>query len=110
MEVRGKKGRVVPIILTVDLKEGVEILEKHRGLVGIEVSNKNLFPAPFSSTGHYGADVVLRQLAKMSGVQQPATLTATQLRKHVTTMVRHSRFSTKADRTESGRLRETTTT
>ena len=89
VEIRGKRGRMVPVILTESLQATIEILVKLRNDEEVNVSEDNeyLFPAPHSQGGHFRADVVLRKLANECGVTDPKSLTATRLRKHVATTV-----------------------
>ncbi|XP_063223326.1 uncharacterized protein LOC134531559 [Bacillus rossius redtenbacheri] len=86
IEIRGKKGRKVPVILTKDMQSSINLLLSSREACGVSKNNKYLFPSLRHESGHYRAHVVLRKMAIASGAQNPTTLTSTKLRKHVATM------------------------
>ncbi|XP_063226925.1 uncharacterized protein LOC134533339 isoform X1 [Bacillus rossius redtenbacheri] len=86
IEIRGKKGRKVPVILTEDMQSTINLLVEKREECGVSNSNKYLFPSLRHESGHYRAHVVLRKMAVASGAQNPSSLTSTKLRKHVATM------------------------
>lgn len=84
IEIRGKKGRRVPILLTNDTKYQVDLLIETREAVGIQENNPYLF-ASFNSLNHIRSADKLREMAEKSGAKDPKSITSTKLRKHVAT-------------------------
>ncbi|CAH1643209.1 unnamed protein product [Spodoptera littoralis] len=83
-EVRGKKGRKVPVILYPKLIEAYDILLLYRYHVGIPKENDYFFALPPLS--HFRGSDVMRTFAISSGAKHPENLTSTKLRKNVATM------------------------
>ncbi|XP_013886411.1 uncharacterized protein LOC106534349 [Austrofundulus limnaeus] len=84
VEIRGKRGRKVPIILTPDMVESLELLVKERGSCGVG-ENSYFFARPGFETRLRGSDCI-RELAKSCGAQKPEALSSTKLRKQVATL------------------------
>ena len=84
---RGKRGRPVPVLLTAEMTESIEILISRRAEVGLGKNSPYIFSNPLSKTGEplRGSDCV-RKFAHASGATHPNTLTSTKLRKHVGTL------------------------
>ncbi len=87
VEVRGKRGRNVPILLPAHVKESVELLIKTREDAGISPSNPYIFARPYygSQENVRGCDS-LKRYAKSCGAKHPENITSTKLRKHVATV------------------------
>ncbi|XP_070403971.1 uncharacterized protein [Nothobranchius furzeri] len=87
VEVRGKRGRKVPVLFPLNIKESVELLIKTRKEAGISPTNPYIFAHPFygSQEGIRGCDS-LKRFAESCGAKQPENLTSTKLRKHVATI------------------------
>ncbi|KAF5899327.1 nucleoporin p54 isoform X1, partial [Clarias magur] len=85
VEVRGKRGRKVPVFLTERMKESIEILIKCRAEAGVPVENPYLFARPGVMTNIRGCDC-LRKYAKESKAENPELLRSTKLRKQVATL------------------------
>lgn len=87
VEIKGKRGRKVPILLTSEMKEAVDALVAAREVVGISEENTYLFARPSlgSKTPLRGSDC-LAIMAAESNAQCPAALTSTILRKHIATV------------------------
>ena len=81
----GKRGRRVPILLTKQIIDDIELMISTRASVGIEKANTFLFARPGGETPYRGSDC-LRKFAKDSGAEHPEHLTSTKLRKHIATM------------------------
>ncbi|KAG8176112.1 hypothetical protein JTE90_025570 [Oedothorax gibbosus] len=65
LEVRGKRGRRVPILLTDEMKVCVELLIKHRNLTGVSANNDYIFAkSKFGSIKPIRGGDVLRKFAK----------------------------------------------
>ena len=80
--VRGKRRRGVPILLTREMSEAVELMTTKR--LELNFDGPYLFAGP---SGHAlrGSDC-LRKFVRSCGAQHPRTLTSGSLRKHVATM------------------------
>lgn len=85
VEIRGKRGRKVPVLLTGRILQTLDLLVQTRSKVGVLSSNSFLFARPAAQSGYRGADC-LRKFALLSGAKNPEHLTSTQLRKQVATM------------------------
>ena len=83
LEIKGKRGRIVPILITAEIAEWVKILLEHRHKF-IAEDNQYLF-ANTGNSYHRGCDV-LRKYASLCGAQRPHLLTTTRLRKHVASL------------------------
>lgn len=87
IEIIGKRGRKVPVLLTKTMQEEVEELVGTREKVGINVSNIYVFARPyFESEDHIEGHTCLREAAEKSGATHPEDITSTKLRKHLATV------------------------
>lgn len=78
IEIRGKRNRKVPILLTPDMLSSME------ALVAPD-ENPFFFSRPEAETHLRGLDAI-RQIAKECGAMHPETLSSTKLRKHISTL------------------------
>lgn len=85
IEIRGKRGRKVPILLTPDMVTSMELLVKTRRNCDVLDENLFMFGRPQALSHFRGSDVI-RQIAQNCGAKHPATLSSTKLRKHMATM------------------------
>ena len=85
VEIRGKKGRSVPVILTTQLLQVIDLLVDKRRSAGVPESNPYIFARTRAETPLRASDC-LRRLAVESGAQNPSNLTSTRLRKHIATV------------------------
>lgn len=85
LEVRGKRGRKVPVLLKENMVSSIDILIAKRELGGIPLENPYLFPCP-GVDGYFRISDALHALAIESGVEKPENLTSTRLRKHIATL------------------------
>ncbi len=85
IEIRGKRGRKVPILLTPDMVTSMELLVKTRRNCDVLDENVFMFGRPQALSHFRGSDVI-RQIAQSCGAKHPATLSSTKLRKHMATM------------------------
>ncbi|KAF7641710.1 hypothetical protein LDENG_00274210, partial [Lucifuga dentata] len=87
VEVRGKRGRKVPVLFPAHIRESMELLIKTREEVGISPSNPYIFARPYygSQENIRGCDS-LKRYAEACGAKHPENLTSTKLRKHVATV------------------------
>ncbi len=85
IEIRGKRGRKVPILLTPDMVTSMELLVKTRRNCDVLDENVFMFGRPQALSRFRGSDVI-HQIAQSCGAKHPATLSSTRLRKHMATM------------------------
>jgi hypothetical protein len=87
VEIRGKRGRKVPVLFPRNAQESVELLIKTRDEVGISPSNPYIFARPYygSLENIRGCDS-LKRYAESCDAQHPENITSTKLRKHVATV------------------------
>ncbi|XP_055007305.1 uncharacterized protein LOC110171382 [Boleophthalmus pectinirostris] len=85
LEIRGKRNRKVPLILTPDMITSMEILVEYRQSSSIFTDNPFFFSRPDANTHLRGSDAI-RQIAKECGAKHPETLSSTKLRKYISTL------------------------
>ncbi|KAL0152241.1 hypothetical protein M9458_051964 [Cirrhinus mrigala] len=85
VEIRGKRGRKVAVLLTPDMVESLNLLVNNRMKCGVQDTNVFLFARPQCSSYYRGQDS-LRLHAEKCGAKKPEYLRSTQLRKHVATL------------------------
>lgn len=85
VEIIGKRGNHVPVLLTAAFKTAVDLIVAHRIDGGVYESNNYVFARPGSPKHIRGADVI-RKYADECGAESPETLRGTSLRKHVATL------------------------
>ena len=87
IEISGKRGRTVPVLLGKDVETWIKTLLLFRKGAGVNPENKYLFPIPKCySTFHIRGSDILRRWSVMSGAQMPELLRSKALRRHVATM------------------------
>ena len=82
VQIRGKKGRTVPVIITPDLIKVIDCLMKYREQAGVRHSNVYVFARLNNENAHRASDC-LRLVASKCGAIKPTNLTSTRLRKHI---------------------------
>ncbi|XP_022055392.2 leukocyte receptor cluster member 8 homolog isoform X2 [Acanthochromis polyacanthus] len=85
IEIRGKRGRKVPVLLTSDMLASMELLVKTRQKCDVPHDNDFMFARPEAQTYIRGSDAV-RHCAQSCGAKHPEMLSSTKLRKHMATM------------------------
>ncbi|XP_071580199.1 uncharacterized protein [Temnothorax nylanderi] len=93
---RGKLGRTVPVLLTGELRDCIEMILKHRKAAKVSSKNPYLFGLPSLTKDKHRyllACDLLRQFAVDSGAENPETIRATELRKHIATICVHYNLS-----------------
>ncbi|XP_067208798.1 uncharacterized protein [Linepithema humile] len=86
--IRGKLGRGVPVLLTKQLFESINLILKFRKEAEIPKTNPYVFALPGYNKKrfrHLKACILLRKFAEECNASQSTTLRATELRKHVAT-------------------------
>ncbi|XP_077121903.1 uncharacterized protein LOC143784261 isoform X2 [Ranitomeya variabilis] len=87
IEIRGKRGRKVPILLTPAVQNAMTLLVEKRTVCGVLSENVHMFARPEALSHFRGCDCI-RFFAKECGAKNPETLTSTKLRKHVATLTK----------------------
>ncbi|XP_062421876.1 uncharacterized protein LOC119228025 isoform X2 [Pungitius pungitius] len=85
IEIMGKRGRKVAVLLTPSMVEALSLLTSKRMDCGVCATNVFLFAIP-NSMSHYRGQDCLRVHASECGAKHPEYLRSTQLRKHVATL------------------------
>ncbi|KAL7846096.1 hypothetical protein AOLI_G00242880 [Acnodon oligacanthus] len=85
VEIKGKRGRKVAVLLTPDMVDALTLLVSKRKACGVQDANCFLFSRP-SCQSHYRGQDCLRLYAMHCGAQNPEHLRSTHLRKHVATL------------------------
>ena len=89
IEIRGKRGRKVPILLTKEVKRAIDVLLAKWSEVGIYPENPYLFAVTGKqSLGHLRPWECLRKVATCEelDLEKPEAVTSTKLRKYVATV------------------------
>ncbi len=84
VEIRGKRGRKVAVLLTPGMVESLNLLINNRVECDVHDTNIFLFARPKCSSYYRGQDCLL--YAEKCGAKKTEYLRSTQLRKHVTTL------------------------
>lgn len=85
LEIRGKRGRKVPVLLTPEMQLSLDMLVSKRQECGVPTENVHLFARPCAMSCYRGSDC-LRHFAIICGAKRPDTLTSTKLRKQTATL------------------------
>lgn len=87
VEIYGKRGRIVPVLLTASMKQAVECLLKYREEAGVSSTNKFIFACTrYNSDGHIRGSDTLRKFVQAAKLEHPEYITSTGLRKQVATL------------------------
>lgn len=84
VELKGKRGRKVAVLLNPDITKALEMLIEKRAQCGVLQENEFLFAIPKCSSYYRGHDC-LKRFAAECGATHPEYLRSTQLRKQVAT-------------------------
>ncbi|XP_058262888.1 uncharacterized protein LOC131363913 isoform X1 [Hemibagrus wyckioides] len=85
IEIRGKRGRKVPVLLTPVMQKNMELLVEKRENCGIPSENIYMFARP-AALSHFRGSDCLREFATECGARNPKALSSTKLRKHIATL------------------------
>lgn len=85
LEIRGKRGRKVPVLLTPEMQQSLDLLVAKRHECGVLKENGYLFARPCVLTCFRGSDCI-RDFAKDCGIKNYTSLTSTKLRKQTGTL------------------------
>lgn len=89
VEIRGKRGRKVAVILTPDMKEAIDVLVEKRQRVGINNNNRYLFARASAASLTYirGWDCLKKHACDANlQLEKPELITSTRLRKYIATV------------------------
>ncbi|XP_033974203.1 uncharacterized protein LOC117472878 isoform X2 [Trematomus bernacchii] len=81
INIPGKCGRTVPVLLKPSLESAIELLVKVRETCGVPSQNPYLFGRPNALTAYAGAQCI-QKYVKECGAKDPAALTSSKIRKH----------------------------
>lgn len=84
VQIPGKKNRKVPMLITEDVKEAMDILNAYRDKVGISSSNPYFFAS--RSAGYLDSWQAMSSITKEASLKQPELVTSTKLRKYNATV------------------------
>ncbi|CAG9840814.1 unnamed protein product [Diabrotica balteata] len=82
--IKGKRGRGVPVLVSKDVQEHLEMITKCRDLL-LKTPSIYLFVNPKFDKPIRGFEV-MSKYAKLCGAKNPSALTCTRLRKHISTL------------------------
>ncbi|XP_076850568.1 uncharacterized protein LOC143500340 isoform X1 [Brachyhypopomus gauderio] len=85
VEIRGKRGRKVAVLLTPDMVNCMDLLVQHRDICQVPEENVHLFARPNALSSYRGSDV-LREFGESCGARNPSALSSTKLRKQIATL------------------------
>ena len=85
IEIIGKRGRIVPVILTAKMKQSVDMLLQYRERINVSSSNNFIF-AIANSDGHMRGSDTLRKLSMETPLKKPLLLRSTKLQKQIATL------------------------
>lgn len=85
LEVKGKRGNKVPILLTDETKSIIDLLMETRKSVEILPENLYVFAVP-KSVNYIRCSASLRKYSYECGAKYPDKITSTKLRKHIATL------------------------
>lgn len=86
VEIRGKRGRCVAILLPENLRRQLDLLLKYRTISKVEKQNIYMFARPGETQFPVRATDALRRFARECGAKHPELLTSISFRKHVAVM------------------------
>ncbi|KAK0148530.1 hypothetical protein N1851_011137 [Merluccius polli] len=84
IEMRGKRGRKVAVLLSPVMQEALNMLHQKRKECGVH-QRKHVFARPGVMSHYRGSDCI-RQYVQLCDVKNPLSLTSTRLRKHMATL------------------------
>ncbi|XP_052474111.1 uncharacterized protein LOC128030478 [Carassius gibelio] len=85
VEIRGKRGRKVPVLLKPSMVSAMELLVETRELCGVPAENPFMFARCGAMSAYRGGECI-NKAACECGIKNPDALSSTRLRKHIATM------------------------
>ncbi|XP_068455045.1 uncharacterized protein [Clinocottus analis] len=86
VDIRGKSGRTVPVLLKPSFVSALELLVSVRQKCGVLRQNPFVFGRPHTLTAYTGSECI-QKFVRDCGAKDPELLTATKIRKHYGTML-----------------------
>nr|CAI5842379.1 unnamed protein product [Callosobruchus analis] len=86
VEVERKRGRKVPVILTLIIQEYIDLLIRHRHQCNISSQNKYIFARSNESLSHLRGHDCLHRICEEVKLENASLITGTKLRKYVATV------------------------
>ncbi|KAJ8926252.1 hypothetical protein NQ314_021373 [Rhamnusium bicolor] len=86
VKIIGKRGNIVPILLTRDMKQSIDQLISNRVKYGILSHNPYLFAIPNTTVSHLREHDCLKRWCTEAEWESPELITSTKLRKYVATV------------------------
>lgn len=86
VQIIGKRGRKVPLLLTRDMKESIDTLILNRIKAGILPQNPYIFAIANTPLSHMRGHECLKKWCKDTDLESPELITSTKLRKYVATV------------------------
>ena len=87
VNVRGKRGNKVPIIMTVEIVQAIRALIMYRDKIGVHGENRYVFAAPTRGSMNFlrGYDCLSSTVDRLQ-LQNPGAIKSTRLRKYIATV------------------------
>ncbi len=85
VEIRGKRGRKVPVLFKPSMVSAMELLTETREACGVPAENPFMFARPGAISAYRGGECISRA-AHECDIKNPEALSSTKLRKHIATM------------------------
>ncbi|XP_073727672.1 uncharacterized protein [Misgurnus anguillicaudatus] len=85
VEIRGKRGRKVPVLLKPSLVSAMKLLVETREACGVPNENPFMFARSGAMSAYRGGECISKA-ARECGIKNPEALSSTRLRKHIATM------------------------
>lgn len=92
VEVRGKRGKSVPLLLTPEVSSAMDLLNEKRGEVGVPDTNIYFFAKGEHNFIRYN-EVLNKLCSQIEGLKSPELITSTKLRKYTGTLSQVSYYS-----------------
>ncbi|KAF5276948.1 hypothetical protein FQR65_LT16128 [Abscondita terminalis] len=86
IDIIGKRGRRVPVILTPEIVAGIDFLLELRLSVGVAVDNPYVFALGSNSMSYLRGHDCIRTICQQANLKHPDYITGTKLRKYVATV------------------------
>ncbi|CAG9760301.1 unnamed protein product [Ceutorhynchus assimilis] len=86
VEIIGKRGKKVPILLTKEMKESVDFLLATRIAVGVPEGNPSVFARLGDLNSYMRGHDCIKKWCSEANLESPDTITSTKLRKYVATV------------------------
>lgn len=86
VDIRGKCGRLVPVLLKPSFVSALELLVELRETCGVPSKNPYLFGRPYALSAYNGSEC-LQKYVRACGAKDPEALTSAKIRKHYAKML-----------------------